>query len=58
MVFIKIMTRGAAGFFRFFRKNHTGAGTHQNASNSPIFVTQRKWASGCLSRCRKRNDCY
>nr|DAI98538.1 MAG TPA: hypothetical protein [Caudoviricetes sp.] len=42
MVFMTIMTRGAARFFRFFRKNLQRA--HRKASYSPIFVTPRKWA--------------
>ena len=36
MVFITIMARGVALFFRFFRKTQTGAGTHQNASCFPF----------------------
>lgn len=46
MVFMTIMTRAAAGFFGFSEKTQAGAGTHQNASYSPIFVTPRKWEGG------------
>lgn len=46
MVFTTIMTRGAARFFGFFEKTQAGAGTHQNTSYSPIFVTPRKWEGG------------
>lgn len=44
MVFITIMARGVARFFRFFRKTQTGAGTHQYAICFPIFMGSRKWA--------------
>lgn len=44
MVFMTIMTRGAARFFMFFRKNLQRA--LQNVSYSPSFVTPRKWEGG------------
>lgn len=46
MVFITIMTRDAARFFRFFRKNQSGRRHAPKRQLFPIFVTSRKWVKG------------
>lgn len=46
MVFITIMTRGAARFFRFFRKNQNGCVHAPKRQLFPILLTPAKWTGG------------